>query len=65
MKTSIAPLALGIMLASPIAAYAGESLNVPNVIDDLLGGSDHSQRAYHEAVDPRSPTRSNPAEPTG
>ena len=65
MKTSIAPLALGIMLASPVAAYAGESLNVPNVIDDLLGGSDHSQRAYHEAVDPRSPDPFKPRRTDG
>jgi hypothetical protein len=48
MKTSITLLALGIMLASPTAAYAGE---LPKVIEDLFYGSDHSQRAYHEKVD--------------
>jgi len=48
-------LTLGIMLASPVAAYADESLNVPNVIEDLFYGSDHSQRAYHETVDSPSP----------
>ncbi len=52
MKTSILSLALGIMLACPVAAYAGDS---PNIIEDLFYGSDHSHRAYHETVD--SPSR--------
>jgi hypothetical protein len=47
-------LALGIMLTSPVAAYADESLSVPNVVEDLLFGSDHSQRAYHERLDSAS-----------
>ncbi len=47
-------LALGIMVASPVAAYAVESLIVPNVIEDLFHGSDHSQRAYRETVDSAS-----------
>jgi hypothetical protein len=47
MKTSILSLALGIVLACPVAAYAAES---PNVIEDLFHGWDHSQRANHETV---------------
>jgi hypothetical protein len=54
MKTSILSLALGIMLASPVAAYAGGSPNAVNALEDLFYGSDHSHRAYHETVDPPS-----------
>jgi hypothetical protein len=64
MKTSILSLALGIMLASPVAAYAGESPNVINAIEDLFTGSDHSQRASHETAesqwrDPFKPRRTD------
>lgn len=51
MKTSILSLALGIVLASPVAAYAGESPNPVNALEDLFYGSDHSHRAHHETVD--------------
>ena len=51
MKTSIVSRALCIMLASPVAAYAGESPNPVNALEDLFLGSDHSHRAYHETVD--------------
>jgi hypothetical protein len=53
MKMSILSLALGIVLACPVAAYAAESSNVaesPNIIEDLFHGWDHSQRATHETV---------------
>jgi hypothetical protein len=46
--------ALGIMLTIPVAAYADDSLNVPNVIKDLFYGSDHSHRAYQERVESAS-----------
>jgi hypothetical protein len=42
------------MLTSPVAAYADDSLNVPNVIEDLFTGSDHSHRAYQERVESAS-----------
>ena len=48
MKTSILSLALGIVLACPVAAYADES---PNLIEDLFHGWDHSHRAYQETAD--------------
>jgi hypothetical protein len=54
MKTSILSLALGMMLASPGAAYTGESPNPVNALEDLFYGSDHSHRAYHETLDPLS-----------
>ena len=53
------------MLTSPVTAYADDSLNVPNVIEDLFPGSDHSHRAYQERVDRHRATHSNPAQPTG
>ena len=64
MKTSILALALGIVLASPVEVYAGGSLNLPNVIEDLFSGSDHGQRADHETVksrwrDPFKPRRTD------
>ena len=36
MKTSILSLALGVILASPVGAYASESPNLINVIADLF-----------------------------
>ena len=50
MKTSTLSLALSVMLASPVAAYAGESPNIINAIEDLFTGSGHSQRASNETV---------------
>ena len=65
MKTSILSLALGIALASPVAAYAGESPNPVNALEDLFLGSDHSLRAYHEAADPPSADPFKPARTDG
>jgi hypothetical protein len=48
MKTSTRTLALSDMLASPVAAYAGESPNLINAIEGLFTGSGHSQRVSHE-----------------
>jgi hypothetical protein len=61
MKTLILSLALGIVLACPVAAYADERANI---IEDLFHGSDHSQRAYHQTVesqwrDPFKPRRTD------
>jgi hypothetical protein len=42
---------VGVMLIGPVTAYANDGLNVPNVIEDLFHGSDHSHRAYQERVD--------------
>jgi hypothetical protein len=58
MKTSILTLALGVVLASPVGAYASESPNLIKVIADFFSGSDHGQRR------PRT-IRSSPTEPTG
>jgi hypothetical protein len=52
MKNSILSLALGMVLASPDAAYAGGGPNPVNALEDLFYGSDHSHRAYHETVGP-------------
>ena len=59
MKTSILSLALAIVLACPVAAYAGEDTNI---FEDLLFGSDHSHRTHQEtvnlpSVDPFKPRR--------
>jgi hypothetical protein len=63
MKTSI--LALGVMLASPVGAYASESPNLINVIADFSP----DRITANEPVMRRSPrngaTHSNPAQPTG
>jgi hypothetical protein len=65
MKTSILSLALCIMLASPVAAYAGESPSPVNALEDLFLGSDHSHRAYHETADPPSNDPFKPARTDG
>jgi hypothetical protein len=48
MKTSILSLALGVMLVSFVAAYADERRNV---IEDLLHGLEHNQRASRDTTD--------------
>jgi hypothetical protein len=48
MKTPILSLALGIVLACPVTAYAGEDTNI---FEDLLFGAGHSHRAHQETVD--------------
>jgi hypothetical protein len=65
MKTSIVSRALCIMLASPVAAYAGESPNPVNALEDLFLGSDHSHRAYHATADPPSADPFKPARTDG
>jgi hypothetical protein len=55
MKTSILSLALGVMLASPVGAYASESPNLINVIADFFSGSDHGQRADHKTAASHDP----------
>jgi hypothetical protein len=60
MKTLILPLALGIVLACPVA-YAEES---GNLIEDLFHGWDYSHRADHptvasQSVDPFKPRTTN------
>jgi hypothetical protein len=45
MRTSVLSLALGVVLASPVVAYASENANL---IEDLFYGSDHS----HQTTDP-------------
>jgi hypothetical protein len=65
MKTSIVSRALCIMLASPVAAYAGESPNPVNALEDLFLGSDHSHRGYHETADPPSADPFKPARTDG
>jgi hypothetical protein len=54
MKTLILSLALGIVLASPVAAFAGGSPNPVNALENPFYGSDHIHRAYHWTVDPPS-----------
>ena len=49
MKTSILSLALGIVLACPVAAYAGENTNT-NIFEDLFHGWDHGHRAHDATV---------------
>jgi hypothetical protein len=53
------------MLASPVAAYAGESPNPVNALEDLFLGSDHSHRGYHETADPPSADPFKPARTDG
>jgi len=65
MKTSILALALGIMPATPVAAYADESPNPVNALEDLFLGSDHSHRAYHATADPPSADPFKPARTDG
>ena len=55
MKTSILALALGVMLASPVGAYASESPNPINAIAEFFFGSDHSQRADHKSAASHDP----------
>jgi hypothetical protein len=60
MKTSI--LALGVLLASPVGAYASESPNLINAIANFFSGSDHGQRADHKTAashDPFKPRTTN------
>ena len=62
MKTSILALALGVMLASPVGAYASESPSLFTAIADLFSGSDHGQRADHKTAtshDPFKPRRTD------
>jgi hypothetical protein len=55
MKTSILALALGVMLASPVGAYASESPSLFTAIADLFSGSDHGQRADHKTARSHDP----------
>ena len=55
MKTSILSLSLGVMLASPVGAYASESPNLINAIADFFSGSDHGQRADHKTAASHDP----------
>jgi hypothetical protein len=50
MKTSILALSLGVMLASPVGAYASESPNLFHVIADFFSGPDRGQRADHKTA---------------
>jgi hypothetical protein len=65
MKTSILSLALGIMLASHVAAYAGQSPNVINAIEDLSPDRIIANELLMRQPSRNGVTRSNPAEPTG
>jgi hypothetical protein len=62
MKTSMLSLALAIMLASAMGAYASESPNLINAIADFFSGSYHGQRANHKTAawhDPFKPRRTD------
>jgi hypothetical protein len=62
MKTSMLSLALAIMLASAMGAYASESPNLINAIADFFSGSYHGQRANHKTAawhDPFKPHRTD------
>jgi hypothetical protein len=55
MKTSTLALALSVMLASPVGAYASESPNLINAIANFFSGSDHSQRVDHKSTASQDP----------
>ena len=55
MKTSILAMALGVMLASPVGAYASESPNLINAVADFFSGSDQGQRADHKTAASHDP----------
>ena len=65
MKTSIMALALGIVLASHVEAYAGGSLNLPNVSRTFSPDRITANGPIMRPLSCNGATHSSPAEPTG